>query len=282
MQQLIKNAILFYSLNFKGGFTLPRIDIELVNRNLIDTRAKAQEAIKNGIIYCNNKCITKNSYNVIDTDVLTIQGELLKYVSRGGLKLEKAINAFNIDMKNKTMCDIGSSTGGFSDCAIQNGVSKIYAIDVGSDQFDEKLRLLPNIRLFENTDFRNIDEKILEDVNIITIDVSFISVTKLISKIALLHNVNEIMCLVKPQFECGKDNADKYKGVILNKQIHCEVIEKLSSEFGKIGFNVQGLTSSPIKGGSGNIEYLMYLRNDRNCVDVNVRKIVSEAFGNVR
>ena len=144
---------------------MARIDIELVNRNIIDTRSKAQEAIKNGNVYCNNKCITKNSFQVMDSDTLEIKGELLKYVSRGGLKLEKALNEFNISLKDKIMCDIGSSTGGFSDCAIQNGVKEIYAIDVGSNQFDSKLRNNSKIHLFENTDFRNIDSSILENVS---------------------------------------------------------------------------------------------------------------------
>lgn len=257
---------------------MPRIDIELVNRKLIETRAKAQEAIKNGIIYCNDKCITKNSFNVDENDILTIKGELLKYVSRGGLKLEKAIETFKINLTDKIMCDIGSSTGGFSDCAIQNGIKKIYAIDVGSNQFDKKLRNLPNINLYENTDFRLMDEKVLSDVNFITIDVSFISVTKLLNKIAILPNVQEIMCLVKPQFECGKENADKYKGIILNKTIHFDVINNLIKEFSKIGFEIQGLTYSPIKGGSGNIEYLMYLQKNTVSRNINIQKNINEAF----
>ena len=178
------------------------------------------------------------------------------------------------------MCDIGSSTGGFSDCAIQNGIKEIYAIDVGNDQFDNRLRNLPNIHLYENTDFRDMDSSILKDVNIITIDVSFISVTKLMSKISELQSVNEIMCLVKPQFECGKEIADKYRGVILDKSVHYDVINKLINSFSEIGFNMYGLTFSPIKGGSGNIEYLMYLssasQESNNLIDI--RHIINEAF----
>lgn len=258
---------------------MARIDVELVNRNLIDTRAKAQQSIKEGLIYCNNRLVTKSSLNVSESDVIEIRGELLKYVSRGGLKLEKAIQAFRLSLKGKTMCDIGSSTGGFSDCAIQNGIKEIYAIDVGSNQFDSKLRNLPNIHLYENTDFRNMDSSILKNVNFITIDVSFISATKLIPKIVELGNVEEIMCLVKPQFECGKENADKYRGIINNKQIHFEVIQKLKGEFENAGYKMMGLTYSPIKGGSGNIEYLMYLNKSKepqsNC---NISQIINEAF----
>lgn len=261
---------------------MARIDIELVNRNLIESRAKSQDAIKCGLIFCNDKLVTKCSLDVSENDVIEIRGELLKYVSRGGLKLEKAIDVFDINLKEKTMCDIGSSTGGFSDCAIQNGIKEIYAIDVGSNQFDNRLKTLSNIHLYENTDFRNMDNKVLSDVNIITIDVSFISVTKLIPKIAELDNVSEIMCLVKPQFECGKEIADKYRGIIMDKSVHYDVIEKLINSFSEIGFYINGLTFSPIKGGSGNIEYLMYLKSSASDMHIketmDIRHIINEAF----
>lgn len=259
---------------------MARIDIELVNRKIVDTRSKAQEAIKNGIVYCNNKLVTKNSHHVTETDVLSIRGELFRYVSRGGLKLEKAINEFKINLKGKIMCDIGASTGGFSDCAIQNEIKEIYAVDVGSNQFHEKLRNIQNIHLYENTDFRAMKDDILKDVEFITIDVSFISVTKLMPKIEKLEKVQEIMCLVKPQFECGKENADKYKGIILNKEIHNQVINRLKQEFSKINFTMQGLTFSPIKGGSGNIEYLMYLNKNVSPKSINIQKVVKQAFTN--
>ncbi|MBQ3408169.1 MAG: TlyA family RNA methyltransferase [Clostridia bacterium] len=263
---------------------MTRIDIELVNRNLIESRAKAQDAIKGGLIYCNGKLITKCSLNVSEVDIIEIKGELLKYVSRGGLKLEKALQEFGIDLHDKVMCDIGSSTGGFSDCAIQNGIKEIYAIDVGRNQFDNRLQKKANIHLYENTDFRKMENKLLEAVNIVTIDVSFISVTKLIDKIADLPNVKEIVCLVKPQFECGKENADRYKGIILDKQIHYEVIKKLISKFSSVGFCVSGLTYSPIKGGSGNIEYLMYLKENSasdSAKNINIQKVVKDAFSNM-
>ena len=257
---------------------MARIDIELVNRKLVETRAKAQEAIKKGIIYCNNNQITKCSFNVKVDDTIEIKGELLKYVSRGGLKLEKALKEFNIQLENKVMCDIGSSTGGFSDCAMQNGVKEIYAIDVGSNQFDKRLRKIPNIHLYESTDFRNMDKELLNSVNIITIDVSFISVTKLIPRISTLDNVKEIVCLVKPQFECGKDNADKYRGVILNKEIHNEVINNIVKSFNKIGFYAKGLTGSPIRGGSGNIEYLLYLTKNSASNSIKIIPTIKTAF----
>ena len=197
-----------------------RLDNYLVENDYFDTRNKAQIAIKNNNVLVNNKCINKNSYIVNSNDEVKIVGEVLKYVSKGGLKLEKAINEFDINLSNKVMCDIGSSTGGFSDVALQNNIKKIYAIDVGSNQMDNKIRNNKKIVLYENTDFRKIDSNILLDVDIITIDVSFISVTKLLPYINKLGNVEEIVCLIKPQFECGMEIASKYKGIILNKDIH--------------------------------------------------------------
>lgn len=237
-----------------------RLDNELFEKCLFKTRSKAQQAIRNGIVYCDGKQITKCGYEVSELTKIEIKGEILRYVSRGGLKLEKALNIWNIDLNEKIMIDIGSSTGGFSDCAIQNGVKKIYAIDVGSEQFDKELAKNPKISLFEKTDFRNVDEEILKDANFITIDVSFISVTKLIDKISKLENIKEIVCLIKPQFECGKKVADKFKGVILDQKVHEEVKIKIINSFESIGYKLKGVTESPIRGGDGNIEYLAYFR----------------------
>lgn len=258
-----------------------RLDNELIEKGWFKTRSKAQQAIKSGIVYCDEKQITKCGYEVGELTKIEIKGEVLKYVSRGGLKLEKALNIWNINLDEKVMIDIGSSTGGFSDCAIQNGVKKIYAIDVGSDQFDKELAKNPKINLFEKTDFRNVNEKILKDANFITIDVSFISVTKLIDKITELKNVKEIVCLIKPQFECGKEVADKFKGIILDKKVHEEAILKIINAFEKIGYNLSGLTFSPIKGGDGNIEYLAYFSNLEykekiNVSELIIRKIIKE------
>ena len=256
---------------------MTRIDIELVKRGIFETRNKAQNEIKNKIIFCNNICITKLSFDVTDTDIIEIKGEKLKYVSRGGLKLEKAIKEFNIDLKNKILIDIGSSTGGFSDVAIQNDIKKIYAIDVGTDQFDKTLRLNNKINLYENTDFRNIDNNVINDANIASIDVSFISVTKLTSKLKELTNLKEIICLIKPQFECGKEVSDKYKGVPLNKEVHKSVIENVIKSFKDNNYYINSLTSSPIKGGNGNIEYLAYFKRDKER-SINIEEVVNKAF----
>ena len=256
---------------------MTRIDIELVKRGIFETRNKAQNEIKNKIIFCNNICITKPSFDVTDTDIIEIKGEKLKYVSRGGLKLEKAIKEFNIDLKNKILIDIGSSTGGFSDVAIQNDIKKIYAIDVGTNQFDKTLRLNNKINLYENTDFRNIDNNIINDANIASIDVSFISVTKLTSKLKELTNLKEIICLIKPQFECGKEVSDKYKGVPLNKEVHKSGIENVIKSFKDNNYYINSLTSSPIKGGNGNIEYLAYFKRDKER-SINIEEVVNKAF----
>lgn len=256
---------------------MTRIDIELVKRGIFETRNKAQNEIKNKIVYCNNVCITKPAFDVTDTDIIEIKGEKLKYVSRGGLKLEKAIKEFNIDLKDKTLIDIGSSTGGFSDCALQNGIKKVYAIDVGTDQFDKTLRLNNKIDLYENTDFRNIDNNIINDANIASIDVSFISVTKLTNKLKELTNLKEVICLIKPQFECGKEISDKYKGVPLNKEVHKSVIENVIKSFKDNNYYINSLTSSPIKGGNGNIEYLAYFKRDKER-SINIEEVVNKAF----
>lgn len=255
-----------------------RLDKFLVEKGIFDTRNKAQIEIKNSKVYVNGNCIIKNSFQVDDKSDIEIIGTFSKYVSKGGLKLEKALNEFNINLKDKVMCDIGSSTGGFSDCAIKHGIKKIYAIDVGSNQMVPQLRNNKCVILYENTDFRKIDKKKLSDTNIITIDVSFISVTKLINEISLMNDVNEVICLIKPQFECGMSLANKYKGVILNRGIHYNVIKKIINEFNKINFNIIGLTYSPIKGGSGNIEYLAYFSKENISYNYNIVDIINDAF----
>lgn len=265
---------------------MSRLDQELVERNIFKTRSKASQAIKSGIVYCDNKKITKCGHEVTNLTKIELRGESLRYVSRGGLKLEKAIQTWNVELKNKIMIDIGSSTGGFSDCAIQNDIQKIYAIDVGKNQFDAELAKNSKIILMEQTDFRTVSEDFLADANFITIDVSFISVTKLTDKIRKLTNVQEIVCLIKPQFECGKDIADQYKGIIRNKNVHFEVIQKIIEAFEKINFACYGITYSPIQGGDGNIEYLAYLKKQKNESIVykkeEIEKIIQEGFENTR
>lgn len=234
-----------------------RLDVYLVNKNIFETRNKAQMSIKKGIVYVDGKKITKPSFEVNENKI-EIKGNVLPYVSRAGLKLEKAIKTFNIKLEEKTMVDIGSSTGGFTDCALQNNIKKVIAIDVGKDQMSDKIKDNKKVELHEQTDFRNVDLDILKEVDIATIDVSFISVKLLMEKLSKMNNLKEVVCLIKPQFECGKEIADKYKGIIKNKEVHRKVIDDVKNYFKQINFDVKNITTSPIKGGSGNTEFLGY------------------------
>lgn len=258
-----------------------RIDKELVNRNLVPSRTKAQELIESNLVKCNDKIINKcNTMIEIDSIIEILENDKLKYVSRGGLKLEKAINEFNLNLKNLNIMDIGSSTGGFCDCALQNGASHIVAVDVGTDVMHESLKNDKRIDLHEQTNFKYLEHKYFKKIDLITCDVSFISLKKIIDKIANEKiNVNLIF-LIKPQFECGKKIADKYKGIILNEEIHKNIINDLINYFNNYGYYIKNLTVSPIKGGDGNIEYLAYFSNNilNNDENINVNNIVLKAF----
>lgn len=255
-----------------------RLDQALVALNIMSSRNKSQDAIRAGIVFCNGKKISKPSYEVTEDTKIEIKGEVLKYVSRAGLKLEKAVQVFNINFHNKVMLDIGSSTGGFTDCALQMGVKKVIAVDVGSDVMDKNLRTNPKIELFENTDIRTLDSNILKTVDLATIDVSFISVAKIIDVFCLCDRLKEIVCLIKPQFECGKEIADKYKGIVLNSTIHKQVITNVIRAFEDIGFSCVGVDSSPIRGGSGNVEYISYFKKDAIKKIIHLDNIITSAF----
>ncbi len=257
-----------------------RLDKELVEKSLVPSRSKAQELIKEGFILVNGKTINKANYIVKETDIIEIkENDKLKYVSRGGLKLEKAINEFNIDMTNKTVMDIGSSTGGFTDCALQHGASKIIAVDVGTNLMHETLRNNSKIDLHEQNNFKEFESNYFKEIDIAVCDVSFISLKRIIDKIASENVSIDMVCLIKPQFECGKEIADKYKGVILNKQIHIDIIKDMIDYFNQKGFFVKNITSSPIRGGDGNIEYLTLISNkaDKN-ININIEELVYKCF----
>ena len=252
---------------------MDRLDTYLVTHNLVSTRNKGQYEIEKGNVLVNGKVVTKASYKVSDEDEVKVNNSF-DYVSKGALKLLKAKEVFNIDFNNKTMLDIGSSTGGFSEVALRNNIKKVIAIDVGRDQFDYKLKEDSRVELHEETDIRNYT--VNEKIDIVTIDVSFISVTKFIDKLKEI-NPTEIVLLIKPQFECGKEIADKYKGVPLNKEVHKEVINSIINSFSKIDYNIQELTYSPITGGSGNIEYLAYFTKS-NSKNINIELVINTAF----
>lgn len=253
-----------------------RLDLEIVKRGLLPTRSKAKDAILTGKVYYNGVCITKPSFEV-EADSIIECKDSLKYVSKGGLKLEKAINDFGLNLKGQVLLDIGASTGGFTDCALQNGVSRVIAVDVGANQMHPLLRENPKIKLYENTDFRNMDFNLLSDVTIASIDVSFISVSKLNYRLRELNKLKTIVCLIKPQFECGKQVASKYKGVIKDKDVHYTVINSVIESFKQLGFEVANLTYSPITGGDGNIEYLALFQKTQPSV-IDIKNIIEDAF----
>ncbi len=257
-----------------------RLDIELVKRGFVNSRTKAQELIKSRYVLCNNKIVDKNSIYVSDADEIKIlENDSLKYVSKGGVKLEKAIREFDLCFVNKNIMDIGSSTGGFTDCAIQNGAKEVIAIDVGTDVMDKNLRKNKKVKLYENTNIKDLSNIFFKNLDYILIDVSFLSLIRVFEKIADSNIDIDVISLIKPQFECGKDIARKYQGVILNKNIHKKVIKNLVARINSLGFFVKDITFSPIKGGDGNIEYLAYFTNkiDQNG-DICISKTVDDAF----
>ena len=255
-----------------------RLDIYIQKLLNLDSRSKANNLIKGDKIEVNGNIITKSGYLVSENDDIKLIGEVLKYVSRGGLKLEHALDCFNIDLTGKVVLDIGSSTGGFTDCALKYGASKVISVDVGSNQLHSSLRSNPRIELYENTDIRDINKECLKEVNVIVSDVSFISLTKIIPFIYDLPKIECMIMLIKPQFECGKEVADKYKGVILDKDVHLSVIKGIISSFKEHGYYLNDITISPIKGGSGNIEYLAMFSKNKTDNSINYIELINTAF----
>lgn len=239
-----------------------RIDVLLTERGYFPSRSKAKRAIMAGQIYVDQKLVDKPGTRVdIDSDI-EIKGNTLPFVSRGGLKLEKALRVFNVDPQDKEVIDIGASTGGFTDCLLKKGAKKVYAIDVGYGQLAWKLRKDKRIEVIERTNFRYLTKEDLKvKLPLIVTDVSFISLRLIIPKaLEFLTEQGEIIALIKPQFEAGKDKVKK-NGIIQDKDIHQEVITKLSQFFDQHGLILKGLDFSPITGAaSKNIEYLIHLK----------------------
>lgn len=238
-----------------------RLDVLLVKRNLAESREKAKAVIMAGSVYVDGQREDKAGTTFsLDVDI-EVRGHALPYVSRGGLKLEKALAVFDVDVKDKVCTDVGSSTGGFTDCMLQNGAKKVYAIDVGRGQLDWKLRQDERVVCMEKTNIRYVvPEDIGEPVDFSSIDVSFISLTKVLEPIRnYLKEDGEITALIKPQFEAGREKVGK-KGVVREKSTHREVIVKVADYARSIGFGVMALDYSPIRGPEGNIEYLIHLK----------------------
>ena len=238
-----------------------RLDVLLVNRGLAASREKAKAIIMSGIVFVDGQREDKAGSTFDDRIPIEIKGSTLKYVSRGGLKLEKAMQHFDVTLEGKVCMDVGSSTGGFTDCMLQNGAVKVYAVDVGHGQLDWKLRNDPRVVCMEKTNIRYVTPDQIEDrIAFASIDVSFISLTKVLGPVKeLLTDDGEIVCLIKPQFEAGREKVGK-KGVVRDPKVHEEVIEKICDFASTNGFELLHLDYSPIKGPEGNIEYLLHMR----------------------
>ncbi len=236
-----------------------RLDVYLTENNVLKSRSLAATMIKDGKISVNGKICTKPSFSVNEDDMVEVYGDMPKYVGRGGLKLEKAIEYYSISLDGCTCIDIGASTGGFTDCMLSYGADKVYAVDVGSNQLDERLRKNPKVISMEQTDIRNVTNEIPE-VDFISIDVSFISL-KLVLPAAFSHlkENGSIVALIKPQFEAGKQNLNK-KGIVKDTKIRQKVCDEISSFVMNSGYTHENIIESPISGGDGNIEFLIYIR----------------------
>ena len=236
-----------------------RLDIFIHKKGLVGSRKTASDLIKDEKVLVNGVVVTKPSKEIDINSKIEIL-ELPKYVSRAGLKLEKALDIFNINVKNKIALDIGSSTGGFTDCLLQRGIQKVYAVDVGTDQLHEKIRNDSRVISMEQTDIRKL-ENLRDKVDFVVVDVSFISLELVLPNIKrFLKNGGEVMVLVKPQFEVGKEKIGK-GGIVKEEKDRISVLEKIKKVCEDLNFKIEGQTESPIKGGDGNVEYLLYLKN---------------------
>ena len=258
-----------------------RLDVLLVNNNLAPSREKAKAIIMSGIVYVDGNKEDKAGATFRENVKKEIKGNTLKYVSRGGLKLEKAMKEFPIVLKDRICMDVGSSTGGFTDCMLQNNAKKVYAVDVGHGQLDWKLRNDERVVCMEKTNIRYVTPDDIDDtIDFASIDVSFISLTKVLTPVKeLLTEDGEVVCLIKPQFEAGREKVGK-KGVVRDKKVHEEVIEMVVDYARTIGFFPQDLSFSPVKGPEGNIEYLLHLSKKESDVPdkhFDISKVVADS-----
>lgn len=238
-----------------------RLDVLLVERGLEQTRQRAQAMIMSGLVFVDGQRVDKAGTAIPNDAQVEVRGNTLRYVSRGGLKLEKAMTIFGLRLNGCICADIGASTGGFTDCMLQNGASKVYAIDVGYGQLAWKLRTDERVVNLERTNFRYVtQEQVRDPIDFASVDVSFISLRLILPVLfCLLQEGGEAVCLIKPQFEAGREKVGK-KGVVRDPATHRQVIETVCSFALETGFSILGLTFSPVKGPEGNIEYLLYLK----------------------
>ena len=238
-----------------------RLDVYLANNGLAPSRQKAQALIMEGVVYIDNQKADKPGMTVKDGQNVEVRGSALKFVSRGGLKLEKAMKSFSLSLENMICADIGASTGGFTDCMLQSGAKKVYAVDVGYGQLAWSLRTDERVINLERTNFRYVThEQIPDELDFASVDVSFISLKKILPVLRELLKDNAMtVCLIKPQFEAGREKVGK-KGVVRDKSVHCEVVHEICDFAFNNGFSVKALDYSPVKGPQGNIEYLVLLQ----------------------
>ena len=267
-----------------------RVDVLLVERGLIETREKAKRAVMAGLVYSNEMRLDKPGEKVSEDIPLTMKGKVIPYVSRGGLKLEKALQVFDVDVDGKVMIDIGASTGGFTDCALQNGAKMSYALDVGYNQLAWKLRQDERVVVMERTNFRYVTPADLdgEMPSFASIDVSFISLSLILPVLkTLLVPGGDCVALIKPQFEAGKDQVGK-KGIVRDPAVHKMVIEKIMTLSIKEGYQIAGLSYSPITGGDGNIEFLIHLKwsgaegEGQSLLDITPDEVIEDAHSQLK
>lgn len=251
-------------LKERKGVLRERLDVLLVNRGLVESREKAKAVIMTGNVFVNDQREDKAGQKFPEDVYIEIRGKKLKFVSRGGYKLDKALQVFPISLEDCVCMDVGSSTGGFTDCMLQNGAKFVYAVDVGTNQLAWKLRQDERVRAMEQTNIRYVTpEDIGETVDFVSIDVAFISLTKVLLPVReLMKEDASMVCLIKPQFEAGREKVGK-KGVVRDKAVHEEVIHSVISYAKSLGFLICGLDYSPIRGPEGNIEYLLYIEKAR-------------------
>ena len=257
-----------------------RLDVLLVERGLVETRTKAQAVIMSGLVYVAGQKADKPGMSFEENSEIEVRGATCPYVSRGGLKLEKALRDFGVDPTGYVCSDSGASTGGFTDCLLQQGAKKVFAIDVGYGQLDWKIRSDPRVVVMERTNVRYVTpEQLGEPLDLSVVDVSFISLRIVLPVIRtfLKENAGQVLCLIKPQFEAGKEKVGK-KGVVRDPAVHKEVLDGFVSLTQEIGFKILGLTFSPVKGPEGNIEFLAHLTlADKPGIEPDTSLVVAQA-----
>ena len=234
-----------------------RIDVLLFEKNYYNSREKAKEAIKSSKVKLNGKLVTKPSLEVEEN--CEFETLPFSFVSRGGVKLQKAIETFKIHLKDKVVLDIGASTGGFTEVCLKNGAKKVYAVDTGKDQLDEALKTNSKVVNLEQTNYLNLDCSKF-NIDFVVIDVSFVSLTKILPKVATDFKIVGLVALIKPQFEVGLEYAKKHKGIVKDEKMHKKVLENIKNLLKNLNFSIFGEIESPIKGGDGNKEFLIYCK----------------------